>query len=97
MGKKTTLFDDSKGSEPTKPKEAKFLDKLKDLDDKIAAAINKVKTLKAEKAKLEQRVSELENALGEKETELQRLSSEKTDVRGQIESLLEELESIQED
>lgn len=73
------------------------MDKLKDLDNKIAAAITKVKTLKAEKAKLEERVSELENALGEKETEIKRLASEKTDVRGQIESLLEELETIEED
>jgi chromosome segregation ATPase len=97
MGKKSTLFDDSKGSGPAKPKEAKVLDKLKDLDNKIAAAITKVKTLKAEKAKLEERVSELENALGEKETEIKRLASEKTDVRGQIESLLEELETIEED
>jgi septal ring factor EnvC (AmiA/AmiB activator) len=95
MSKKASLFDDVKNSEPTKPKEAKFLDRLKDLDDKIAAAINKVKTLKAEKAKLEEKVAELEKTVNERDAELKRLSSEKTDVRGQIESLLDELESIE--
>jgi|GEM_PF-2365311 len=95
MGKKATLFDDKADSGPTKPKEAKFLDKLKDLDDKIAAAINKVKTLKAEKAKLEDKVAALESALAEKDNELERLSSEKTDVKGQIETLLSELESLE--
>ncbi len=97
MVRKASLFDDAKGSEPTKPKEGRFLDKLKDLDSKIAAAINKIKTLKTEKAELEKRVSELEKNLGEKEAELKRLSTEKTDIRGQIESLLDELESIEED
>ncbi len=73
------------------------MDKLKDLDNKIAAAISRVKTLKAEKAELEKKVSELEKALGEKEAEIERLTSEKTDIRGQIESLLEELESVGEE
>ncbi len=73
------------------------MDRLKDLDEKIAGAINKVKTLKAEKAVLEKRVSELEQALGERQAEIERLTSEKSDVRSQIESLLDELESIEED
>ena len=97
MGSKTTLFDDSKGSEPTKKKEAIPLDRLKDLDNKITGAIKKVKALKAEKAELEKKLQAMELALGEKDAEIQRLTSEKSDIKGQIEGLLDELESIEED
>ena len=73
------------------------MDRLKDLDNKIAGAIKKVKTLKAEKAELEKKLQAMELALGEKDAEIQRLTSEKSGIKGQIEGLLDELESIEED
>ena len=71
------------------------MERLKELDDKIAAAIGKVKALKEEKAVLQDRVNELERALSEKDDETQRLASEKTVIRDQIEGLLNELETIE--
>lgn len=76
-------------------KEDKPLDRLKDLDEKIASAISKVKALKEEKILLEQRVRELEAQLKEKNQEIERLSSEKFAIKGQIEDLLNELETIE--
>ncbi len=95
MGRKGTLFDDDRTPKPTESKEGKLLDRLKELDEKIAGAIEKVKALKAEKAELQKKVIELENTIKEKDAEIKSLSSDRSNVRGQIESLLEELESIE--
>ncbi|MBM4128485.1 MAG: cell division protein ZapB [Nitrospira sp.] len=94
---KKTLFDDNQFTE--KPaearKEAVPLERLKELEDKIAQTIERVKTLKEEKAMMEKRIRELERLLDEKNQEIELLRSEKNDVRNQIESLLSELEVLE--
>lgn len=76
-------------------KEVEPLERLKDLDEKISRAINKVKALKEEKLILERRVRELEEQLNEKSLEVQRLSSEKVVIKDQIGELLNELETLE--
>lgn len=76
-------------------KEEVELERLKNLDEKIADAINKVRALKEEKQALERRVHELEILLNEKNEEIERLRSEKVTVKGQIEDLLREIESLE--
>ncbi len=71
------------------------METLRSLDEKIVAAIEKVRVLKEEKASLEKRVRDLEALLNEKNREIEGLRAEKTSVRGQIEELLSELESIE--
>ncbi len=70
------------------------MNRLKNLDEKIAGAVNKVKALKDEKVQLERRIKELEARLGERDQEVERLSSEKTAMKGQLEELLNELETL---
>ncbi len=91
MGK--TLFDDDK-SEGV-PKEDKPLNSLKNLDEKIANAVNRVKALKDEKVLLERRIKDLEAQLDQKNTEIEKLSSEKIAIKSQVEDLLNELETIE--
>ncbi|RMG71381.1 MAG: cell division protein ZapB, partial [Nitrospirae bacterium] len=67
----------------------------KSLDDKIASAIEKVRLLKEEKQALERRVKELEELLNQKNMEIEQLKAEKGSVKGQLEELLTELESIE--
>lgn len=78
-----------------KNKEEGQLDRLKELDAQISAAINKVKALKEEKIVLEQRVKDLEALLNEKDQEVARLSTDKAVIKSQIEELLEELETLE--
>ena len=73
------------------------MDRLKELDGKIANAINKVKTLKDEKASLKRQVEELQSRLIEKEEEIRSLSEDKTTIKDQITDLLNELETIETD
>jgi uncharacterized protein involved in exopolysaccharide biosynthesis len=75
-------------------KEARHLDTLKNLDGMISTAIEKIRTLKEEKAALERRIKDLEAMLDEKNGEIVRLAAEKNSVKGQIEGLLSELEGI---
>jgi len=101
------LFDDPVPERPQKPgrepsttssitdKEDRSLDRLKNLEEKIAGAIGKVKALKEEKVLLERRIRELEEQLNEKNQEIERLSSEKSTVRSQVEELLHELEALE--
>lgn len=105
----STLFDFKKGSDESKDsleangksktlipkKEEGELERLRNLDEKIADAINRVKALKEEKQALERRVHELEILLNEKNEEIERLRSEKVAVKGQIEDLLREIESLE--
>lgn len=105
----STLFDFKKGSNESKDsleangksktlipeKEERELERLRNLDEKIADAINRVKALKEEKQALERRVHELEILLNEKNEEIERLRSEKVAVKGQIEDLLREIESLE--
>ncbi len=76
-------------------READRLETLRSLDDKIASALKKAKALKREKAALEKRVRELEELLEEKDREMERLRTEKISVKGQLEELLAELESLE--
>lgn len=87
-----TLFDDDTFSKPEK--EERPLNRLKNLDEKIADAVNRVKALKEEKAALESRIRELEALLDERNQEVERLSSEKNAIRSQLEDLLNELETV---
>ncbi len=71
------------------------METLRNLDEKIVSAIEKVRVLREEKVSLENRVRELEALLNEKNMEIESLRTEKTSVKGQIEELLSELESIE--
>jgi len=91
-----TLFDNNQHMEKqnTMKKEDNPLDKFKTLEDKIAATIERVKALKEEKILMERRIKELEQLLNEKSQEVEQLKSEKHVVRSQIETLLDELETL---
>ena len=94
MGK--TLFDDDTFSKSLdSKKEEKPLNRLKNLDEKIANAVGKVKALKEEKVVLERRIRELEAQLTEKNQEVEKLSSEKAAIKNQVEDLLNELETLE--
>ncbi len=71
------------------------METLRNLDEKIVSAIEKVRVLREEKISLENKVRELEALLNEKNMEIESLRTEKTSVKGQIEELLSELESIE--
>jgi chromosome segregation ATPase len=92
-----TLFDDSQfmDQSTTIRKEIIPVEKLKILEDKIATTIERVKTLKEEKAFMERRIKELEDLLNEKNQELEQMRSEKNIVKNQIDGLLNELEALE--
>lgn len=90
-----SLFDFGDNRALIPEKEERELDRLKDLDEKISDAINRVRALKEEKQLLEKRVQELEMLLNEKNEEIERLRSEKISVKEQIEDLLKEIESLE--
>ncbi|MDP2753095.1 MAG: cell division protein ZapB [Nitrospirota bacterium] len=71
------------------------MEKLKILEEKIAATIERVKTLREEKAVMERKIKELEGLLNEKNQEVEQLRSEKNIIKGQIEGLLSELETLE--
>lgn len=92
-----TLFDDNQNTERQKnfKKEVTSLDKLKTLEDKITATIERVKAFKEEKILLERKIMELERLLDEKNQEVEQLRAEKNMIKGQIETLLNELETLE--
>ena len=65
---------------------------LKTFEEKIAYAVEKVKALKEEKNNLEKKIRELENIIKSKDHEIEKITSEKTAVKTQIEALLKELD-----
>ncbi len=100
-----TLFDDDtpeKGN-PERPeetfhkrkKETIPLERLKNLEEKIAAVVERVKALKEEKIALANKIQELEVALNEKNRIIEALTAEKTSIKTQVEELLTELETIE--
>lgn len=91
-----TLFDDDQLMEQPNDlkKEAKPLEKLKNLEDKITTAIERVKTLKEEKTILERKIKELEGLLDEKNQEAEQLRTEKNLIKSQLEGLLKEIETL---
>lgn len=61
------------------------------VEEKIAQAIEKVRSLKEEKTAVEKKNRDLEEMLRAKDQEIERLSLERTAVKTQIEDLLREL------
>jgi septal ring factor EnvC (AmiA/AmiB activator) len=98
-----TLFDaamkdDAAGSGEVSPnlmREVPPLDRLKNLEEKITAAVERVKALKEEKTMLERKVRDLEILLNEKSQEIEALRSEKSSIGNQIAELLSELEAME--
>jgi len=82
------------GSDGKSVKEGSHVERLKDLENKITAAIEKVKNLKEEKGDLLEKLKGYENLIQEKNREIDRLSAEKDTIRSQVEELLSELESL---
>lgn len=70
------------------------MDVFKSFEEKIAYAVEKIKILKDEKTGLEKRIAELEDMMNSKDQEIDKLKAEKTAIKGQIENLFNELESI---
>jgi septal ring factor EnvC (AmiA/AmiB activator) len=103
MRSEKTLFDavmkDDAGrageASPNMMREVSPLDRLKNLEEKITAAVERVKTLKEEKTLLETKVRDLERLLNEKSEEIEALRSEKSSIGNQISELLSELEAIE--
>ncbi|MBI5076211.1 MAG: hypothetical protein HZB62_13745 [Nitrospirae bacterium] len=71
------------------------MDRLKNLEEKIATAVERVKALKEEKISLENKIRELESLLDGKNREVESLKDEKTSIKSQVEELLEELETLE--
>lgn len=71
------------------------MDRLKNLEEKIASAVERVKALKEEKVSLEKKIRELETTLNERNQEIESLRNEKTSIKSQVEGLLEELETLE--
>ncbi len=100
-----TLFDDGNyaGESVRKPGNDSFtisrevlpLDRLKNLEEKIASAIERVKALKEEKSLLERKIRELESLLNEKSQEIEAMKLEKSSIGSQLEELLNELDTIE--
>ena len=100
-----TLFDDltfesrsvpgSGRAQKTMTKEGLSLDRLKNLEEKINAAVERVKALKEEKALLERKIRDFEAVLEDKNHEIETLKSEKSSIGSQIQELLDELETIE--
>ena len=100
-----TLFDDNNPDEGTnetpgkifhdRKKEAIPLERLKNLEEKISAVVERVKALKEDKNALERKILELEGLLNEKTQIIESLTAEKTSIKIQVEELLTELETIE--
>jgi prefoldin subunit 5 len=68
---------------------------LQTFEEKITYAIEKIKSLKEENAALEKRIGELEDLVRSRDQEVERLVAEKSAIKSQIESLFNELETIE--
>ncbi|MDA8104153.1 MAG: hypothetical protein M0Z71_02115 [Nitrospiraceae bacterium] len=71
------------------------MDRLKNLEQKITAAVERVKALKEDKALLERKIRDLESLLDERNQEIETLKSEKSSIGSQLEELLNELDTIE--
>ena len=71
------------------------MDRLKNLEEKIAVVVDRVKALKEEKISLERKIRELETVLDERNQEIASLRNEKTTIKSQVEELLVELETLE--
>jgi len=105
MGWKQSLFDQDiieagradniRGDSSNINTEVLPVDRLKNLEEKITAAVEKVKALKDEKTLLERKIKDLEAIVDEKNQEIHALKSEKSSIGSQLEELLGELETIE--
>lgn len=89
------LDDKSKEKSSRLKKEVVQLDRLKNLEEKIMNAVEKVKALKEDKITLERKIKDLENLLSEKNMEIEALKTEKVTIKDQVEGLLSELETLE--
>jgi chromosome segregation ATPase len=87
--------DRSEKDSPNITREVLPLDRLKNLEEKITGAVERVKALKDEKSLLERKVRDLESLLNEKNQEIEALRSEKSSIGNQIAELLNQLEAIE--
>lgn len=71
------------------------MDRLRNLEEKIASVVERVKALKEEKTSLERKIRELEGLLNEKNQVIESLTAEKISIKTQVEELLTELETIE--
>ena len=71
------------------------MDRLKNLEEKIAGAVDRVKALKEEKISLARKIREMETVVDERNQEIESLRNEKTSIKSQVEELLEELETLE--
>lgn len=71
------------------------MDRLRSLEEKITAAVERVKALKEEKNLLEKKIKDLEIILNEKNQEIEWLRSEKNSIGNQLEELLHELDTLE--
>lgn len=70
------------------------MDTLRTFEEKIAFAVEKVKSLKDEKRALQARIDELEDEMSAKDQEIRKLTAEQTAIKGQIEGLLSVVEGL---
>ncbi|MDH4231503.1 MAG: DUF724 domain-containing protein [Nitrospirota bacterium] len=71
------------------------MERLKNLEEKIATVVERVKALKEEKSALERKIRELEGLLNDKNQVIESLTAEKVSIKTQVEDLLTELETIE--
>lgn len=71
------------------------MERLKNLEEKIAVAVERVKALKEEKTLLERKLGEYEDLLNEKNQEIEAMKTEKSSIGTQLEELLTELDTFQ--
>jgi len=105
MGREKSLFDDfssmheraeSSDNGPSNIlREVLPLDRLRNLEEKIAMAVERVKALKEEKTVLEKKIKDMETILNAKNQEIEALRSEKSSIGNQIQELLTELETLE--
>ncbi|MDA8240274.1 MAG: hypothetical protein M0Z67_07875 [Nitrospiraceae bacterium] len=105
MESEKTLFDgECPGHQPgteagndsfTIQREVLQLDRLKNLEQKITTAVERVKALKEDKTLLERKIRDLESLLDERNQEIETLKSERSSIGSQLEELLNELDTIE--
>lgn len=104
MESRKTLFDDEiindayageSERDSNINREVQPLDRLKNLEEKITAAVEKVKALKEDKSILERKIKDLETLLNERDHEIESLRKEKNSIGSQLEELLSELETLE--
>lgn len=71
------------------------MDMFNTFDQKISFAVEKIKALKEEHNKLAKRITELEDIIRTRDSEIDKITKERNSSRNQIEMILSELEAIE--